>query len=177
MASGELDSTIGGAPTTNILGSPRRTLYSKISRSGDRFDSDAFLRLFGFPAPQSTSAKRAVATVPQQYLFMMNSSFMQKRAQALAQSIQEEKEPGGSHPNPLPTSLLAPTRTRGDRNRVGLCRERVRSQQGLDAICTGPPQFTRIHANPIKAKMKYQKTLARISEIPPRTSHPAGRLG
>jgi hypothetical protein len=50
--------------------------------------------LFGFPAPQSTSAKRAVSTVPQQYLFMMNSSFMQKRAQALAQSIQEEKEPG-----------------------------------------------------------------------------------
>jgi len=94
VASGELDSTIGGAPTTNILGSPRRTLYSKISRSGDRFDSDAFLRLFGFPAPQSTSAKRAVATVPQQYLFMMNSSFMQKRAQALAQTLQKEKEPG-----------------------------------------------------------------------------------
>ncbi len=93
VASGELDSTIGGAPTTNILGSPRRTLYSKISRSGDRFDSDAFLRLFGFPAPQSTSAKRAVSTVPQQYLFMMNSSFMQKRAQALAQVLQEEKEP------------------------------------------------------------------------------------
>jgi hypothetical protein len=94
VASGELDSTVGGAPTTNILGSPRRTLYSKISRSGDRFDSDAFLRLFGFPAPQSTSAKRAVSTVPQQYLFMMNSSFMQKRAQALALSIQQEKDPG-----------------------------------------------------------------------------------
>ncbi len=94
VASGELDPAIGGAPTTNILGSPRRTLYSKISRSGDRFDSDAFLRLFGFPAPQSTSAKRAVATVPQQYLFMMNSPFMQKRAQALAQSLQEEKDPG-----------------------------------------------------------------------------------
>ena len=39
------------------------SLYSKISRSGDRFDSDAFLRLFGFPAPQSP-AKRAVATIP-----------------------------------------------------------------------------------------------------------------
>ena len=94
VASGELDFTIGGSPITNILTSPRRTLYSKISRSGDRFDSDAFLRLFGFPAPQSTSAKRAVSTVPQQYLFMMNSSFMQKRAQALTQTLQEEKEPG-----------------------------------------------------------------------------------
>ena len=94
VASGELDFTIGGSPITNILTSPRRTLYSKISRSGDRFDSDAFLRLFGFPAPQSTSAKRAVSTVPQQYLFMMNSSFMQKRAQALTQTLQQEKDPG-----------------------------------------------------------------------------------
>ncbi|MBT6957433.1 MAG: DUF1549 domain-containing protein, partial [Opitutae bacterium] len=92
VASGELDFTIGGSPITNILTSPRRTLYSKISRSGDRFDSDAFLRLFGFPAPQSTSAKRAVSTVPQQYLFMMNSSFMQKRAQALTQTLQQEKD-------------------------------------------------------------------------------------
>ncbi len=69
------------------MGSPRRTIYSKISRSGDRFASDAFLRLFDFPAPQSTSAKRAVSTVPQQYLFMMNSPFMIKRAEALARDL------------------------------------------------------------------------------------------
>jgi hypothetical protein len=86
-ASGELDLTLGGAPTTNILGSSRRTIYSKISRSGDRFASDAFFRLFDFPAPQSTSAKRAVSTVPQQYLFMMNSSFMIQRATALANDL------------------------------------------------------------------------------------------
>ncbi|MBL63392.1 MAG: hypothetical protein CMI30_08270 [Opitutae bacterium] len=86
-ASGELDLTLGGAPTSNIMDSPRRTIYSKISRSGDRFASDAFLRLFDFPAPQSTSAQRAVSTVPQQYLFMMNSPFMIKRAAALAQDL------------------------------------------------------------------------------------------
>jgi len=86
-ASGELDLALGGAPTTNIMGSPRRTIYSKISRSGDRFSSDAFLRLFDFPAPQSTSAQRAVSTVPQQYLFMMNSPFMLQRAAALAKDL------------------------------------------------------------------------------------------
>ena len=86
-ASGELDLTLGGAPTTNIMGSPRRTIYSKISRSGDRFSSDAFLRLFDFPAPQSTSAQRSVSTVPQQYLFMMNSPFMLQRAVAFAKDL------------------------------------------------------------------------------------------
>ncbi|MGE4551441.1 MAG: DUF1553 domain-containing protein, partial [Opitutales bacterium] len=86
-ASGELDLTLGGAPTSNIMSSPRRTIYSKISRSGDRFPSDAFLRLFDFPAPQSTSAQRTVSTVPQQYLFMMNSPFMIKRAAALAKEL------------------------------------------------------------------------------------------
>jgi len=86
-ASGELDLTLGGAPTTNIMGTPRRTIYSKVSRSGDRFASDAFLRLFDFPAPQSTSAQRVVSTVPQQYLFMMNSPFMIKRAAALAKDL------------------------------------------------------------------------------------------
>ena len=89
FASGELDDTIGGAPTTNILNSPRRTIYSKISRSGDRFASDAFLRLFDFPAPQSTSAQRSESIVPQQYLFMMNSPFMVKRAEALAKELRK----------------------------------------------------------------------------------------
>jgi hypothetical protein len=89
FASGELDDTIGGAPTTNILNSPRRTIYSKISRSGDRFASDAFLRLFDFPSPQSTSAQRSESIVPQQYLFMMNSPFMVKRAEALAKELSE----------------------------------------------------------------------------------------
>ena len=35
---------------------------------------DAFLRLFDFPAAVSTAEQRAVSTVPQQYLFMMNSA-------------------------------------------------------------------------------------------------------
>ncbi|MCP4849639.1 MAG: DUF1549 domain-containing protein [Verrucomicrobiaceae bacterium] len=80
---GELDRTIGGPPVAEILSSNRRTLYATISRTGDRFRSDAFLRLFDFPAAVSTSAKRSTSTVPQQYLFMMNSSFMNSRAASL----------------------------------------------------------------------------------------------
>ncbi|MGK0187828.1 MAG: hypothetical protein ACI9R3_003619 [Verrucomicrobiales bacterium] len=81
---GDLDRTLGGEPITDILKSPRRTLYAIVSRTGDKFDSDAFLRLFDFPAASSTSAGRAVSTVPQQYLFMLNSDFMLERAASLA---------------------------------------------------------------------------------------------
>jgi hypothetical protein len=84
VVTGELDKTLGGAPAKEILGSTRRTLYATISRNGDRFQSDDFLRLFDFPDPRATSPQRSVSTVPQQYLFMMNSSFMQARAKALA---------------------------------------------------------------------------------------------
>jgi mono/diheme cytochrome c family protein len=82
---GELDRTIGGAPVSEILKSPRRTLYAVVSRTGDKFESDAFLRLFDFPAASASSARRAVSTVPQQYLFMMNSEFMQERARSMGQ--------------------------------------------------------------------------------------------
>jgi len=81
---GELDRTLGGPPTTGLLEGNRRTLYATISRNGDRHASDEFLRLFDFPTPRSTSETRAVSTVPQQYLFMMNSPFMQARARGLA---------------------------------------------------------------------------------------------
>ncbi len=87
---GELDRTLGGPPTERILETNRRTLYSKISRNGDRFLSDEFLRLFDFPAPRSTSELRTTSTVPQQHLFMINSAFMAARAKALAARLQRE---------------------------------------------------------------------------------------
>jgi len=86
----ELDTRLGGAPSSNILGDKRRTIYSIISRNGDKFASDEFLRMFDFPAPRSTSAKRGTSIVPQQYLFMMNSPFMIARAKALAVKLQQD---------------------------------------------------------------------------------------
>lgn len=88
----ELDLKIGGAPINKILESSRRSIYATISRNGDRISSDPFFRLFDFPAPRSTAAKRTTSTVPQQYLFIMNSPFFQKRAEALVNRLVREGE-------------------------------------------------------------------------------------
>jgi cytochrome c553 len=86
----DLDRTIGGPPTQSLLESPRRTLYSIVSRNGDKFQSDDFLRLFDFPSARATSAERHTSIVPQQFLFMANSPFMAKRADGLARRLEAE---------------------------------------------------------------------------------------
>jgi len=80
---GELDATIGGPPVNEMWQSSRRTLYASTSRTGEVFHADHFLRLFDAPAAVSSAEQRVVTTVPQQYLFMMNSPFMIGRAQVL----------------------------------------------------------------------------------------------
>jgi hypothetical protein len=86
---GELDLSVGGPPTDN-LGSRRRTLYFKVSRNGDVFQTDEFLRLFDFPLMRASVAKRPASIVPQQYLFLLNSPFMQQRARALSERLAKE---------------------------------------------------------------------------------------
>ena len=87
---GGLDPTLGGPSTETILQSPRRTLYSIISRNGDRFESDDFLRLFDLPSARATSAGRTTSIVPQQFLFMLNNPFMTARARALVARLTGE---------------------------------------------------------------------------------------
>ncbi|MEX2561032.1 MAG: DUF1549 and DUF1553 domain-containing protein, partial [Pirellulales bacterium] len=80
LAAGTLDRKIGGP--SGDLASPencRRTLYGAVSRH----DLDPLLRLFDFPDPNITSDERPVTTVPLQQLFVLNSEFMVKNAQAL----------------------------------------------------------------------------------------------
>ena len=89
FVTGELDETFGGRPIDNITASSRRTIYAKVSRNGDRFASDSFLRLFDFPQMRATVAERPETIVPQQYLFMMNSDFMVARAKALVARVSE----------------------------------------------------------------------------------------
>ena len=72
-----------------------RALYFKVSRNGDRFASDDFLRLFDFPLMRATVAKRPTSIVPQQYLFMMNSAFMINRAKALVARWEHEVSDDG----------------------------------------------------------------------------------
>jgi len=87
---GELDLAIGGPPHDNLTNTNRRTLYAKVSRNGDVFESDRFLRLFDFPLMRATVAKRPTSIVPQQFLFMMNSQFMVARAKALTTRLEKE---------------------------------------------------------------------------------------
>ena len=86
---GELDLRMGGMPVENIAASTRRTLYAKVSRNAP-LASDQFLRLFDFPIPRASAAKRTVNVVPQQFLFMMNSRFMLDRARALAKRLEKD---------------------------------------------------------------------------------------
>ena len=88
--SGALKTDRGGPPSEAILTDRRRTLYTVISRNGDRFESDVFLRLFDFPAPRATSARRVTSTVPQQFLFMLNSEFMVQRARQFADRLERQ---------------------------------------------------------------------------------------
>src|SRR5204862_2611132 len=87
---GELDRTIGGPPVDPLLQRSRRTLYGAVSRNGDRYAADAFLRLFDFPLPRATNEGRKTSVVPQQSLFLMNSPFMAARARALAARLHRE---------------------------------------------------------------------------------------
>jgi hypothetical protein len=89
---GELDESLGGPPVENILNSSRRTIYAKVSRNGDRFASDEFLRLFDFPIMRATINKRPKSIVPQQYLFMLNSPFMIERARKLTQRVEQTSD-------------------------------------------------------------------------------------
>jgi len=89
---GELDTTFGGPPVDNLTSSRRRTLYAKVSRAGDRFSSDTFLRMFDFPLMRASVARRTTSIVPQQFLFLMNSPFMVQRARTLVSRIHNETE-------------------------------------------------------------------------------------
>lgn len=88
--SGKLDLTVGG-PSANLASADnqRRTLYGSVSRH----DLNPLLRLFDFPDPNITSEKRTQTTVPLQQLFVLNSEFLVRQAQALTQRLTtDEKE-------------------------------------------------------------------------------------
>ena len=86
---GELDLALGGPSQPSLGGGKRRTLYAKVSRNGDAFESDSFLRRFDFPLMRATVEQRPASIVPQQFLFLMNSQFMIDRAEALANQLDQ----------------------------------------------------------------------------------------
>jgi hypothetical protein len=66
----------------------RRTIYATVNRG--RMNS--LLREYDFPDPMQTSPGREVTTTPLQQLFVMNSSFIQKQAAALAKAPDTEPD-------------------------------------------------------------------------------------
>ncbi len=85
---GDLDASLTGPSFNKVTESKRRTLYAKVSRNGDVFESDSFLRRFDFPLMRATVEQRPNSIVPQQFLFLMNSDFMVQRAKSLVARIQ-----------------------------------------------------------------------------------------
>lgn len=84
--SGKLDLTQGGR-AVDITSTPfttRRTVYGYI----DRQNLPNLFRTFDFASPDTTSPQRFFTTVPQQALFLMNSSFVVEQATNLVQKAE-----------------------------------------------------------------------------------------
>ncbi len=82
FVSGKLDHSIGGT-ATDVLKPPfatRRTIYGFI----DRQNLPLVLRTFDFASPDAHSPSRFITSVPQQTLFLRNSSFVIEQARSLA---------------------------------------------------------------------------------------------
>jgi len=90
--SGKLDPTIGGKPFDDPSKDFRRTIHARSSRNGDQFPADQFLRLFDFPVPRASVARRTPSITPQQSLFMLNNPFVTNQAKALAAKVKVETE-------------------------------------------------------------------------------------
>jgi hypothetical protein len=91
MVAGRLGRKVGG-PSVRDIASPastRRTLYGFL----DRLNLPGIYRTFDFPAPDATSPRRDVTTVPPQALFLMNNPFVIECARHLVrrQEIATEK--------------------------------------------------------------------------------------
>jgi hypothetical protein len=89
-AAGRLDHRIGGPSLKpDDPESRRRTLYSEVSR----MDLNPMLARFDFPDPNAHSPRRFETTTPLQKLFLLNSPFLVRQSEALAQRLESH---GGS---------------------------------------------------------------------------------
>ena len=65
----------------------RRTIYGRVSRN----NTSTLLRLYDFPDANQTSPGRDVTTTSLQQLFVMNSAFMQRLGDALADAVRKDE--------------------------------------------------------------------------------------
>ncbi|WP_050769343.1 PSD1 and planctomycete cytochrome C domain-containing protein [Blastopirellula marina] len=91
VATGSLDETLGG-PAVDITANPsppRRTIYGQV----DRQNLPGMFRTFDFAGPDAHCPIRPETTVPQQALFMLNSSFIMNQADKLARDSAPQADP------------------------------------------------------------------------------------
>ena len=87
FVAGRLDLQAGGPPQPlNEADNRRRTVYGFVSRR--RLDAE--LGLFDFPNPNNTSPRRVATDTPLQGLYFLNSPFVQRQAEALAERVAAE---------------------------------------------------------------------------------------
>ncbi|HUQ69508.1 MAG TPA: DUF1553 domain-containing protein, partial [Planctomycetaceae bacterium] len=93
-SAGRLDSVVGGASIDpHEPDARRRTVYSRVSR----LELNALLARFDFPDPNVHSDGRTETTTPLQKLFVLNSPFLQKQAESLADRALAEGESNTDH--------------------------------------------------------------------------------
>ena len=86
QASGKLDLTMYGPSQPDVDAGTRRTMYASISRGR----SNDVMKLYDVPAPLAHIPMRQPTLNPLQALFVMNSSFVQEQAKALAEQVAAE---------------------------------------------------------------------------------------
>jgi hypothetical protein len=88
QATASLDDRLSG-PSSDLdqPGNYRRTVYGRISRGRQ----STLLQLYDFPEASIHSPQRETTTSPLQQLFVMNSAFVEERADTLARSVEPEK--------------------------------------------------------------------------------------
>jgi hypothetical protein len=86
QASGRLDRTMYGPSQPDVDAGLRRTVYASISRGR----SNDVMKLYDVPAPLAHIPMRQATLNPLQALFVMNSSFVQDQAKALAEQVAGE---------------------------------------------------------------------------------------
>jgi hypothetical protein len=89
FASGRLDLTVGGPSfaLAAVPSAPRRAMYAYVERER----AQALLKNFNAADPDQHTAQRHLTTVPQQALFLLNSSFAAEQARALAEACADTR--------------------------------------------------------------------------------------
>lgn len=116
-ATGELERTLGGDDRDlNDVSHRRRTVYGTIKRR----ELPDILRLHDFPDPVAHSGSRTPTTTPLQQLFVLNSSLMQSRAEALSRRIRSEGSSDLSEQVRLAYRLLFTREPTADETNLGI---------------------------------------------------------